>query len=64
MVDCPICDGPLKEPVVECSSCGVEMHKRCAKKLSGKWYCKDCKKQGKKESRYEKMAKRDRAFNR
>ncbi len=64
MAECHICGNTLEEPIVTCSNCGKEVHKECGKKLSGKWYCKDCKKKGKKKSRYEKMSQRDQAFNR
>lgn len=62
MVDCPVCGEPLEENVVTCSTCGRRLHRDCAKKLSGDWYCNECKKEAKKKSRYEKMARRDRAF--
>lgn len=62
MVECQICGEPIDESPVTCSICGREVHKKCAKKLSGDWYCKDCKKKAKKKSRYEKMARRDRSF--
>lgn len=62
MENCPTCGDPLEEPIVACSICGREIHRDCAKKLSGEWYCKGCKKEAKKKSRYEKMARRDRSF--
>ncbi|MBS3815886.1 MAG: hypothetical protein KGY45_04930 [Hadesarchaea archaeon] len=63
MTECPICGESLEEKkTIDCSVCGKEVHRDCAKKLSGTWYCKDCKKKGKKRSRYEKMARRDRSF--
>lgn len=64
MVECPICGEALEGTVITCSNCGKEIHKKCGKKVSGDYYCKDCKKEGKKKSRYEKMAERDQAFKR
>jgi len=59
MSNCPICDKGLEPPTVKCSKCGTELHKSCAKRTTGKFYCKDCFKEGKKLSRYERMAQRD-----
>lgn len=62
LVNCPTCGEPLEGNTVVCSICGVELHRDCAKKLRGDWYCKDCKKEAKKKSRYEKMSRRARSF--
>lgn len=59
MPNCPICNKPLEPPTVKCANCGTELHRACAKKTTGKSYCKECYKQGKKQARYERMAQRD-----
>ncbi|MGQ9788230.1 MAG: hypothetical protein ACUVQM_02835 [Candidatus Hadarchaeaceae archaeon] len=59
MPNCAICEKTLEKPTVKCSSCGREMHRVCAKKTLGKYYCKSCFKKGKQQSRYERMAQRD-----
>ena len=58
MANCANCGKSLEQPIVECASCGTELHRACAKKTLGKVYCKSCFKKGKKESRYERMAQR------
>jgi late competence protein required for DNA uptake (superfamily II DNA/RNA helicase) len=58
MADCPVCGKPLAPPTLKCDSCKVEIHKDCAKKTTGKHYCKSCFKEGKKLARYERMAQR------
>lgn len=59
MANCPICDKALEQPTVKCAKCGVELHRACAKRTMGKFYCKDCFREGKKLGRYERMAQRD-----
>lgn len=59
MPDCPICEKPLEPPTIKCTSCGVELHRACAKRTMGKSYCKNCYRQAKKQARYERMAQRD-----
>jgi hypothetical protein len=44
---------------VKCANCDVELHRACAKRTIGKSYCKNCFKQAKKQTRYERMAQRD-----
>ncbi len=63
MVDCPVCGKELTPPTIRCSICGAEVHRRCGKKLVGKWYCKGCYKEAKKEARYERMAQRSATFS-
>jgi late competence protein required for DNA uptake (superfamily II DNA/RNA helicase) len=58
MVDCPTCGKPLNARTVRCSRCEVELHRGCAKKTMGKYYCKRCYREGKKLARYERMAQR------
>lgn len=57
-MDCPVCGKPLAPPSVQCSLCKAEVHRDCAKKLTGRYYCKRCYRQGKKMARYERMAQR------
>ncbi len=64
MVECPTCGEPLEDSTVVCSICAKEIHRNCANKKSGKWYCSNCKKEAKQRSRYEEMAQRDRSFGR
>lgn len=59
MPDCPICSKPLEPPMVKCTTCGSELHRACAKRTMGRPYCKNCYRQAKKQSRYERMAQRD-----
>jgi|YelNatPaOPRAMG01_1025707.scaffolds.fasta_scaffold436063_1 hypothetical protein len=59
MSECPICGKPIETGAVKCASCGIEIHKECAKRTMGKNYCKECYRKAKKESRYERMAQRD-----
>jgi len=59
MGECPVCGKPVEAGGVKCASCGVELHKECAKRTMGKNYCKNCYKDAKKKSRYERMAQRD-----
>ena len=58
MPKCQICGRPLEPPTTKCAKCGTELHRVCAKKTMGKAYCKDCYREGKKQSRYERMAQR------
>lgn len=62
MVDCLVCEKELAPPTVRCSKCDAEVHRGCAKKRVGKWYCGECYKEAKKEVKYEKMARRARTF--
>ncbi|MDI6819677.1 MAG: hypothetical protein QMC89_02065 [Candidatus Hodarchaeaceae archaeon] len=62
MVECPACGKQLSPPTVKCSGCGVELHRACARRTTGKWYCKDCYKKGKREARFEHMAQRASIF--
>ena len=62
MADCLVCGKPLAPPTVKCMSCGVELHRTCAKRSLGKTYCKNCYKQAKKQIRFERMAQRDSVF--
>ncbi len=59
MPDCSVCGKPLSPPTVKCNKCHSEVHRGCSKKTLGQVYCRNCFKQGKKLSRYEKMAQRD-----
>ncbi|MEM3421778.1 MAG: hypothetical protein QW835_02190 [Candidatus Hadarchaeum sp.] len=59
MPSCAVCGKPLEKATVKCARCGAEMHRQCAKKTLGKSYCRSCYKEGKKQSRYERMAQRD-----
>jgi len=42
----------------------MEVHRKCAKKRVGRWYCRRCYKEAKKEITYEKMARRADIFGR
>ncbi|MFN4133654.1 MAG: hypothetical protein ACK4GQ_04730 [Candidatus Hadarchaeales archaeon] len=59
MAECPACGKLISPPTVKCTKCGVEMHRGCAKKTMGKFYCKQHYREGKKMARYEKMAQMD-----
>ncbi|MEM2874974.1 MAG: zinc ribbon domain-containing protein [Candidatus Hadarchaeales archaeon] len=59
MSECPVCGNPVETDVVKCASCGVELHRGCAKRTLGKNYCKRCYREAKRRSRYEMMAQRD-----
>jgi len=58
MIECPECRKPLEPPTVKCMGCGIELHRSCARKTSGRWYCGSCFKRGKREARLERMAQR------
>lgn len=58
MVNCAVCGKEIAGEKVECAICKTAMHRGCAKKISGKYYCKQCYKEGKKRARYERMAQR------
>jgi hypothetical protein len=62
MVDCPVCGKPITPPTVRCVTCGVELHRACAKHALGKWYCKNCYKKVKKQVKFEHMAQRASVF--
>jgi len=64
VVQCPVCGGELSPPTVRCSRCDMEVHRKCAKKRVGRWYCRRCYKEAKKEITYEKMARRADIFGR
>jgi hypothetical protein len=58
-MDCPVCGESVTPPAVGCFICKVQLHRACAKKLTGKYYCKRCYRQGKRLARYERMAQRE-----
>lgn len=58
-MECPVCGKPLTHPIVQCAICKVNLHRDCAKKIGGRYYCKRCYRQGKKMARYERMAQRE-----
>ncbi|MEM2866830.1 MAG: hypothetical protein QW098_06815 [Candidatus Hadarchaeales archaeon] len=55
MASCAVCGRPISESGVKCSGCGANLHRECAKKLLGKFYCRGCLREGKKQARYERM---------
>jgi uncharacterized protein with PIN domain len=57
-MECPTCGKPLSPPVARCDICKEEIHRSCAKKLTGRYYCRRCYRQGKRMARYERMAQR------
>jgi uncharacterized protein with PIN domain len=62
MADCPVCNKSLTPPTVKCVTCGIELHRVCAKHALGKWYCKGCYKKVKKQVKFEHMAQRAATF--
>ncbi|MCQ8898414.1 MAG: hypothetical protein NQU48_03130 [Hadesarchaea archaeon] len=54
MTSCSVCGKPV-ERGVRCSTCGATLHRECAKKILGKFYCRKCYREGRKEARYERM---------
>jgi hypothetical protein len=62
MAECPTCSKLIEPPAVRCSNCGVELHRACAKKTLGRWYCKGCYKEAKKQAKFERMAQRASTF--
>ena len=42
MVSCAVCGKEIAGEAVKCAICGTEMHRDCAKKISGKFYCRRC----------------------
>lgn len=61
-MECPTCSRPLTPPILKCSTCGAELHRGCAKKVAGKWYCSGCFKRAKREAKFELMAQRATVF--
>ncbi len=52
---CPVCGKPLEARKVKCFGCAVELHRECAKKTMGKFYCRRCYREGKRRARLERM---------
>jgi len=58
VASCAVCGKEIAGGAVKCAICGAEMHRDCAKKISGKFYCRRCSREGKRRARYERMAQR------
>ncbi|MEM2282931.1 MAG: hypothetical protein QXH26_05295 [Candidatus Hadarchaeales archaeon] len=56
---CAECGREIEARGVRCSTCAAALHRECAKKVLGRWYCRRCYKQAKKTAKFELMARRD-----
>lgn len=59
MTQCGECGREIQGRGVKCATCSIPLHKECAKKILGKFYCRKCYKQAKKTAKYELMARKD-----